>query len=133
MHDSGESEDVSICHTISTMTSPSVCHLHDLSVCQLKHDSTWKPIHQSVCPSSVPSIQPSAKFMVKVAMSIAGQNFSKIQFLGKFPSIQTSSDSSVNPSGSPSVAPSPSAENPLKFPSKNGEKNAENDLQKNSG
>ena len=34
MCDSGESLDISVCLTISNMTSPSVCQLHDLSVCQ---------------------------------------------------------------------------------------------------
>ena len=74
MHDSGESQDVSVCHTINT-TSPSVCQLHDSSVRQPKHDSTWNSIHLSVCPSSVLSVQPSAKIMVKIPMSIAVQNF----------------------------------------------------------
>ena len=71
MHDSGESLDVSVCHTISNMTSPSICQSHDSSVCQPKHDSTWNSIHLSVCLSSVLWIQPSAKFTVKIPMSIA--------------------------------------------------------------
>ena len=32
MHDSGESPDVSVCHTISSMTSPSICPSHSLCV-----------------------------------------------------------------------------------------------------
>ena len=120
MCDSGESLDVSIYHTISTMTSPSICQSHDSSVCQPKHDSTWNSVHLSVCPPSVPCVQPSAKFMVKIPMSIAVQNFLKVQFKGKFLSICTSLDLSVNPSDSPSVTPSPSAENLLKFPSHMG-------------
>ena len=63
--------DVSICHTISTMTSPSICQLHDSSVCQPKCDSTWNSVHPSVCLSSVPSAHPSANFMMKKATSIA--------------------------------------------------------------
>ena len=63
MHDSGESQDVSVCHTIN-MTSLSIYQLHDSSVCQHKCDSTWNSVHQSVCPSSVSSVQPSAKYMV---------------------------------------------------------------------
>ena len=124
-HDSGESLDVSICHTISNMTSPSICQSHDLSVCELKHDSIWNSIHHSVCPSSVLSIQPST---VKMPKSIAGHNFLKGQFTGKFLSIHASSDSSVNPSGSPSVTPSLSAENPSKIPGNNGEKHTVNHL-----
>ena len=72
MCDSGESPDVSVCRTISTMTSPSVCQSHDLSVFQSEHESTWNSIHPSVCLLSIPSIQPSAHFMVKTTMSIAG-------------------------------------------------------------
>ena len=60
MHDSGESQDVSVCHTI-TMTSPSICQLHDSSVCPPKCDSTWNSICPSVCPLSALSVQPSAK------------------------------------------------------------------------
>ena len=100
MHDSGESPDVSICHTVSTMTSSSICQLHDSSVCQSKHDSTWKSINPPVCPLSIPSIQPSAKFAVKIPMSIAVSSFLKVQFMGKFSSVHTSSDLSVDPSGS---------------------------------
>ena len=77
MCDSGESPDVSVCHTVSTMTSPSVCQSHDLSVCQTRHDFTWKSVHLSVCLLSLLSIQPSAKFMVKIPMSITGQHFPK--------------------------------------------------------
>ena len=71
MHDSGDSPDVSICHTVNTMTTLSLCQSHDSSVCQLKHDSTWN------------SVQPSARFMAKIPMSIPGQNFSKVQYIGK--------------------------------------------------
>ena len=70
MCDSGESPDVSICHTVNTM-SPSVCQSHDSSVCQPKCDSTRSSVHLSVYQSSVPSVQLSAKFMVKIPMSIA--------------------------------------------------------------
>ena len=72
MCDSDESPDVSVCHIISTMTSPSKCQSHDSSVSQAKCDSTWKSIHLSVCLSSIPSIQPLANFMVEIPMSIAG-------------------------------------------------------------
>ena len=72
MHDSGESPDVSMCHTASCMTSLSVCQLHDSPVCQPNCDSTWKAVCLSVCRSSVPSVQPSAKFMVKILTSIPG-------------------------------------------------------------
>ena len=72
MCDSGESPDVPICHTVSSMTSPSVCQSHDSSVCQSKCDSTWKSIHLSVYQLSVPSVQPSPQFMVKIPTSIAG-------------------------------------------------------------
>ena len=44
MHDSGESLDVSICYTISNMTSPSISQSHDLSVCQPKTDPVEKPL-----------------------------------------------------------------------------------------
>ena len=64
MHDLDESPDVSICHTACSMTSPSLCQSHDSSVCQPKCDSTWK--------SSVLSVQPSAKFMVKIPTSNPG-------------------------------------------------------------
>ena len=122
MHDSGESLDDSVYHTITNMTSPSVCESHDLSVCQPKHDSTWSSVCPSLCPSSVLFIQPSAKFMVIIPTSIAIQYFLKVQFTGKFPYICTSSDSSVDPSRSPSITLSPSAENPSIFPGNNGEK-----------
>ena len=78
MHDSGESPDVSICHTISNMTSLSICQLHDSSVCQPKCDSTWNSIHPSVCLSSVLSVQQLAKFMAKIPMHIAVQNFPNV-------------------------------------------------------
>ena len=122
MHDSGESPDGSVCHTVSTTTSPSVCKSYDSSVCQLKSDSTWNSICQSVCPLSFLSVQPSVKFMVKIPLSIAGQNFQNVQNQGKFLSICTSSDSSVNHSGSPSVTLSPSAEYLSEFHGNNGEK-----------
>ena len=77
MHDSGEFQDVSVCQTVSTMTSPSICQSHDSSVCQPKHD-TWNSIHLSVCLLSVPSIQPLAKFTVKVPTCIAVQHFPNI-------------------------------------------------------
>ena len=48
MCDSGKSPDVSICHTVSNMASLSICQLHDLSVCQPKHDSIWISVHLSV-------------------------------------------------------------------------------------
>ena len=60
MHDSSESQDMTVCHTISTMTYLSICQSHDSSLCQPKHDSTWKSIHPSVCLLSILSIQPSA-------------------------------------------------------------------------
>ena len=77
MHDSGESLDVSVCHTVNT-TSPSACQSHDLFVCQPKCDSSWNSISPSVCPSSAQSIQPSAKFMTKICTSIAVCNFLNI-------------------------------------------------------
>ena len=70
MNVSGESLDVSVCHTVN-MTSLSVCQLHDLSVCQSNHDSTWNSVHPSICLLSVASIQPSAKFTVKIHTSFA--------------------------------------------------------------
>ena len=76
MCDSGESPYVSVCHTVSSMTSPSICQMHELSV------RFHLELCLSVCPLSIPSIQPSAKFTVKVSMSIAVQNFPKIHFLG---------------------------------------------------
>ena len=48
--------------------------------------------------------------------------------MGKFLSVCTSSDSSVDQSGSPSITSSPSADNQSKFPSNHGEKNAVNYL-----
>ena len=114
MHDSGESQDVSVCHTIN-MTSLSICQLHDSSVCQHKCDSTWNCVHQSVCPSSVSSVQPSAKYMV--SENTNEYYFSKFPYVQnpeRFLSIYTSSDSSVDPPGSPSVSLSLSAENPSK-------------------
>ena len=88
IHDSGKSPDVSICHTISSTNSPSVCQLHDSSVCQTMHNSIWKFIHPSECPSSILSIQPSAKFMVKVPRSIAVSKFPTVQIPeNSFPSV----------------------------------------------
>ena len=78
IHDSGESQDVSVCHTISNVTSLSVCQLHDSSVCQSKPDSSWNSVHQSVCPLSVLSVQPSAILTVKIPMSIHVQNFPNV-------------------------------------------------------
>ena len=76
MCDSGQSPDVSVCDTGSSMKSLSVCQLHDSSVCHPKCDSTWK------------SIQPSAKFMVKIPTSIPGPNSLKDQLPGNsLPSI----------------------------------------------
>ena len=120
MHDSGESPDVSICHTVSSMNSPSACQSHDSSVSQPSCDSIWKSVHPSVCLSSIPSIRPSAKFTVKIPRSIAQLNFLNVQILGKFSSVRTSLNSSVDPSGSPSSTLSTSVENPLKFPRNNG-------------
>ena len=48
MCDSGESPDVSVCDTISSMKSPSVCQSHDSSVRQSIHNSTWKSACLSV-------------------------------------------------------------------------------------
>ena len=124
-----QSHNLSVCHTIN-MTSPSICQSYDLSVCQPNHDSTWNSICLSVCLSSVLSIHPSGKFMVKIPMSIPVQNFPKHENQGKLLSICTSTDSSVNPSGSPSITSSPSAENLLKIPGSNGENNAVNNLHK---
>ena len=104
MCDSGESPDVSICHTTSTMTSLPVCQLHDLSVCQPNHDSTWKSFHLSVCQSSIP-------YQLYSQYCITGPNFLKVPILGKFVSVCSSSDSSIDPSGSLSSTPSLSAEN----------------------
>ena len=105
------------------MTSPSICQLSDLSVSQAKHDSTWQSVHLSVCPSSVLSVQPSAK-----NHKYSWMKFPKVQILGNFLYVHTSLDSSVNPSGSLSVTPSLSAENLLKFPGNYREKNAVNYL-----
>ena len=82
MHDSGESPDVSVCHTISYMTSPSVCQLHDSSVCQPNHESTWKSFYPSVCLSSVLSVQPSAKF---TAHNYCWIKFPESPFHGEIP------------------------------------------------
>ena len=71
--ESGKFPDVTVCHTISNMSSPSRCQWHDSSVCQPKGDSTWKSIQTSVCPSSIPSIQSSANFMVKIPMMMSCQ------------------------------------------------------------
>ena len=127
MHDSGESQDVPVCHTVN-MTSLSICQPHDSSVCQPKHDHAWSSVCLSVCLLSVLSVQPSARFMVKILVSIAGCNFPKVQIPTKFLSVCTSLDSSVNPSGSLLVTSSLSAENPLKFPDNHGEKKAVNEL-----
>ena len=48
MHDSGESPDVSICYTTSSMNSLSLCQSHDSSVSQSSHNSNWKFVHMSV-------------------------------------------------------------------------------------
>ena len=70
------------------MTSPSICQLRGLSVCQPKCGDTWNSVCLSVCPSPVLSIQPSAKFMVKMPTSIPVQNFLKQENMGKlFPSL----------------------------------------------
>ena len=68
--------------------------------------------------------------MVKTPMGIAGQNYPSYQYLGKFLSVCTSSDSSVNQSGSPSVTLSPPSKNPSKFPGSHGEKNMVNSMHK---
>ena len=115
-----QSHDSSVCHTI-IMTSPSICQLHDSSVCQPNPDATWKSICPSVSPSSVLSIQPSAKFMVKMLTCIPVQNFPKYENPRKLLSIHPSSDLSVDPSGSPSITSPPSAENQSRFPGINGE------------
>ena len=61
-------------------------------------------------------------------MSIPVQKISYMEYPGKLPSIHTSTDLSVNPSGSPSITSSPSAENLFKFLGKNGEKHMVNYL-----
>ena len=63
------STQTSVCHTVN-ITSPSVCQLHDLSVCQPTHDVTRNTVCKAVCPSPVTSILPSAKFVVKMPVSI---------------------------------------------------------------
>ena len=123
MHDSSKSPDVSVCHTINSRTSPSICQSHDSSVSQPKCDSTWKSICPSVPPSSIPSIQPSANYIMNIPMSIPRPNFLKAPTPGKFSSICYSLDSSVNQSGSPSFTPSLSAVNQSKFPCNHGQKN----------
>ena len=105
-----------------------ICQLHDSSVCWPTCDVTKNTICQSVCPSPVPSILPSAKFTVKIPMSIPVQKILYAQYMGKVPSVHTSTDLSVDPSGSPSITSSPSAEKPLKVPSNNGEKHVVNYL-----
>ena len=102
-----QSHDSYVCHTI-IMTSLSICLLHDLSVCQPKHDSAWNSVCLSVCLLSVPSVLPSARFMVKMPMSIPVRSFPKHKNLGKLLSICTSMDLSVKPSGSLSVTLLPS-------------------------
>ena len=121
----------SVCHTV-ILTSPSVCQLHDLSVCLPTHDVTItrNTVCKAVHPSSVLSVIPSAKFMVKMPMSIPVQKFPITQNPGKLPSTHTSMDSSADPSGSPSITLSPSAENPSKIPCKNGDNDAVNYLHK---
>ena len=123
-----QSTQTSICHTI-ILTSPSVCQLHDSSVCQPKCDSTQNSIWKAVCPLSVLSILPSAKFMVKMPSSIPVQKFPITKYPGKILSVHTSSDSSVNPSGRLSITSSPSAQNPSKIPCNHGENNTVNYLQ----
>ena len=120
-----QSHNSSVCHTIN-MTSPSVCLLHGSSVCQTKCDSSWNSICLSVHPLSVPSILPSAKFMVKMPMSIPVLEFPNTRYLGKLLSICTSTDWFVDTSGSLSVTLSSSAANPSKFSSNNGENHAVN-------
>ena len=66
--------------------------------------------------------------MVKIPTSIAVSNFPKMQFMGKFLSICTTSDLSVDQSGSPPVILSLSAEILFKFLSNFGEKHAVNYL-----
>ena len=53
-----------------------------------------------------------------------------MQYPGKLPSICTSMDSSVDPSGSLSITLSPSVEKPSKIPGNNGEKHMVNYLHK---
>ena len=108
MCDSGESQDVSVCLSYQSL---SICQPHDSSVSQPKCDSMWNSVHPLVCLSSVLCCHPSATCVVKIPTSIAVGNFPKLQFLGKFLSICTSSDLSVDPSGSLSVTLSPSAQN----------------------
>ena len=98
-----------VCHSL-IQTSLSICQLHDSSVCQPKCDSTWNSVWKAVCPSSVLSVLPSAKFMVKTPMSSPIQKFPYMQHPGKLPTIHTSMDSSVNPPGSLSITLSPSDE-----------------------
>ena len=98
------------------MTSLSICQSHDcLSVNPIVILSRSPSVHR--CLLSILSVQPSAKFTVRIPMSIPGRKFLKVQIPGKFPSIHTSSDLSVDPSGSLSVTPSASPGNPSKFPS----------------
>ena len=111
----------SVCYTI-ILTRPSIYQLHDLSVCQPTCNVTRNTVCKAVCPSSVPFVLPSAKFTVKMLMSIPVQKFPLIQYSGKILSICTSMDSSVDQSDSPSITLSLSTEKPLKIPSNNGEK-----------
>ena len=129
MSDSGESLDVSVCRTIN-MTDLSICQLHDSTTCQPQCDSTWNSICPSVYLSSVLSVQPSAKFMVKIPTRIPVGNFLNTQYLGKLLSVHKSSDLSFHPSGSLSITSSLSAEHRSKFPSNHGEKNMVNYLHK---
>ena len=98
MHDLGESPYVSVCHTISDMTSPSICQLHDSSVCQPNSHSTWNSIHPSVCLSSIPSVQPSPKFTVKIPMGIAKSNSWGNSLLSMYHWIHLLSHQAVHPS-----------------------------------
>ena len=56
IHHSGESLDLSVCHTISNMTSQSACQLHDSSVCQPQMQFHLE-LHPSVSMSVVSSVQ----------------------------------------------------------------------------
>ena len=77
----------SVCYTI-ILTSLSICQLQDSPVCQPTHDVTRNTVCKAVCPLSVPSILPSAKFMVKTPTSIPVQKFLNTQYWENlFPSI----------------------------------------------
>ena len=62
---------------VHLLFSKVIVHLCLQLLCQPNLDSTMKSLHLSVYPSSITFIQPSAKFRVKILMSIAGQNFKK--------------------------------------------------------